>query len=318
MKDIPGSLRRGPFTRHQAEAAGVTPKMLRGRRFLRVFPRVWCARDTPFTEQDWLLAARLTLPPTAQPTGITRIQHLGLDFGPRRPMRFVVEGPLHLTPPEIFLHRTRCLPPLDEFGVTPAAAFVSYCSLARVVDAIKVGDWLLHHHHMTPHELAALCLSQPWRAGAKEGAWMLQHLAAGSRSVKESETRAVLTFAGLPRPELNVAIDVGEDVLVIGDLAYPLWRTVVEYEGRHHQTDRRQYQTDLDRYALMRAAGTSYVQVTHEKLVRPRTLVGEVFRTLVSNGYEGPAPVFADEWRLLFSLVRTAVGTPPPGRSAVT
>jgi hypothetical protein len=318
MRKIPSDLRSGPFTRREAEAAGVTAQMLRGRRFVRVFPRVWRARETELTERDWLAAARLTLPPNAQPTGITRIQHLGLDYGPRRPMRFVVEGPLHLTPPEIFLHRTRRLPPLDDFGVTPAAAFVSYCSLARVLDAIKVGDWLLHHGHTTKEEVSDLCLSQPWRAGAREAAWILQHLVTGCRSVKESETRAVLTFAGLPRPEINVAIDVGEDVLVIGDLAYPRWRTVVEYEGRHHQTDRSQYQSDLDRYALMRAADISYVQATHEKLDRARTLVGEVFRTLVSNGYEGPAPVFGEEWQSLFVLVRRVVGTAPPGRSAVS
>ena len=41
------------------------------------------------------------------------------------------------------------MPPTDDVGVTLAAAFIFDCAKARVIDAIKVGDWLLHHEHMT-------------------------------------------------------------------------------------------------------------------------------------------------------------------------
>jgi hypothetical protein len=115
--------------------------MLQGARFVRVFPRVWRHRDHEMSEDDWIRAATLTLPPRARLTGITRIQQLGLDFGPRRPIRFVVEGDLHLAPPEIFLHRTRKMPPANEDSVTPAAAYIAYCAMARVIDAIKVGEF---------------------------------------------------------------------------------------------------------------------------------------------------------------------------------
>ncbi len=64
--------------------------MLRGKRFVRQYDGVWRHRDHAMTAADWLEAARLALPADARVTGITRLQLLGLDFGPRLPLRFVV------------------------------------------------------------------------------------------------------------------------------------------------------------------------------------------------------------------------------------
>jgi hypothetical protein len=260
------------------------------------------------TDADWVCAARLALPTDAHLTGISRLQQLGLDFGPRRPIRFVVDRDLHLSFDGVFLHRTKRLPPTDDVGVTVAAAYIAFCARARVIDAIKVGDWLLRHGHTTIDTIRSLALSALWRHGADEAIWILDHLDGRSRSLMESETRSILTFAGLPRPEINVAVDVREDVTVIGDLVYREWRTAVEYEGSQHQEDRSQYNADLDRYGLMRAAGVRYVQVTKERINHPKTLVGEVYRTLLAGGYDGPPPTFGTQWELLFRGVSVAVG----------
>ncbi len=192
--------------------------------------------------------------------------------------------------------------------MTPAAAFLAYAARARVIDAIQVGDWLLHHGHMTVDGVRDLALAALWRDGAHEAVWLLDHLDGRSRSLKESETRAVLDFAGLPAAAVNAPIELADDAVVIGDLVYKKWRVVVEYEGSHHQEDRQQYVADLGRYALMRAEEVRYVQVTHEKLAHARTLVGEVFRTLVAQGYTGAPPTFGERWRLLFAQVSAAVG----------
>lgn len=306
MRPVPENLMNRPFSRTEAAAAGVTGRMLRGQRFVRVLPRVYRHRDHPMTDDDWVEAATLALPERARLTGITRIQRLGLDFGPRLPVRFVVEGDLHLAFDEIFLHRTTRLPPVDDTGVTPAAAFLAYCRLARVIDAIRVGDWLLHHGHTSPDEVHGLALAEPWRDGADEALWILAHLDGDSRSLPESETRAILKFAGLPEVEVNRQLPI-QEVVVIADLVYPRWRTVVEYEGSHHQQDRGQYVSDIGRYAVMRRRDFGYVQVTKEKLSRPRTLVGEVHRELISRGYDGPPPAFGHEWVTLFQRISLLV-----------
>lgn len=281
--------------------------MLRGKRFRRLFPRVWVHIDHVMTGLDWIAAATLAMPARAQLSHITRIQALGLDFGATKPLRFTVAGDLHLDLDDIFLHRTEVLPPLDDVGVTPAAAFIQYCADARMIDAIKVGDWLLHGRHMTLLEVAELARRDHWRPGARQVRRVLHHLDGGSRSLKESETRAVLVFSGLPKPDVNRDVRNGRgELLGYGDLVYLLWKLLVEYEGRQHLTDLSQWNSDIDRYQDFRDDGWRYVQVTNEKLDTPKKLVAEVYRQLVSGGYDGPAPVFGDRWAALFAPIRSS------------
>ena len=281
--------------------------MLRGSRFVRVHPGVWRHRDFQPGFADAVRAATLALPWDARLTGITRLQLLGLDFGPRLPLRFVVARDLHLDLEGVFLHRTVRLPPIDDVGVAPLAAYVSYCGRARVIDAIKVGDWLLHHGHLDWSELHAFCLDQRWRAGAHETLWVMGHLDGEARSLPESEMRALLGFAGLERPEVNVGAVAADDRTRIGDLVYRKWGVDVEYEGEHHQLDRAQYVKDIDRYASLRRAAVPYVQVTKEKLARPRQMVREVYAVLVDHGYDGAPPEFGETWRSLFGRVSDVV-----------
>jgi hypothetical protein len=76
----------------------------------------------------------------------------------------------------------------------------------------------------------------------------------------------------LPAPASNVGAVAADDQTRIGDLVYRRWGVVVEYEGEHHQLDRAQYVKDIDRYASLRRDAVPYVQVTKEKLERPRQL----------------------------------------------
>jgi very-short-patch-repair endonuclease len=165
---------------------------------------------------------------------------------------------------------------------------------------------------MTTSDITTLALAAPWRDGADEALFVLDHLDRRSRSVKESETRAILAASGLPAPQLNHRISLGDDATAFGDLVYVEQGLVVEFEGGHHQEDRDQYVRDIERFALFRGHGVPYLQVTRETLDRPRTLVGTVYRTLVSLGYDGPAPEFGDRWTSLFRPVRELL---PPRRT---
>lgn len=298
--EIPAHLLDRPFTTHEARAAGIGEKVLRGKRFVRIFPRVWVATAHAMTELDWIAAASLAVPARAQLSHITRIQALGLGHGAREPFHFTVAGDLHIALDDVFVHRTEVLPPLDDVGVTPAAAFLQLCASARLIDAVKVGDWLLHHRHMTAVELAELARRDAWRPGAAQVRRVIPLLDAASRSIKESETRILLVFAGLPRPEVNVDLVVGGRWLGCVDLLYRLWMLVLEYEGRQHAESPEQFAKDIARYAGFRDESVAYLQITNEMLGRPRALVGRVHGLLVERGYDGPPPVFADRWQSLF------------------
>lgn len=277
----------------------MTSRQLDGTFLLRPFPRVYWCRDREMTDADWIVGAGLSMPDRAQLSHVSRFHALGLDVGDVFPIHFTISGDLHLAVDDIFLHRTEVLPPLDDTGVTPAAAFIQHCATATLLDAIKVGDWLLHRRHMTILEVSELARRDDWRPGARQALVVLPHLDERARSVKESEVRARIVFAGLPRPELNVPLVVDGDEIGIVDLLIRCVMLVLEYEGRQHAETIRQFNRDIERYAAFRRQSVEYLQVTQEMLDLPKVLVLRVDARMRELGYEGPAPVFGARWASL-------------------
>ena len=307
---IPTALTKGPFTTQDAKRFGVSEKVLRGHRFIRLQPCVWVLVSHSMSELDWIRAAELTLPAAARASHLTRMRKLGLDYGPLKPLQFSIQGELHLALTDIQLHRTKVMPPTDPDGVTPAAAFVGYAATAHVIDLIKVGDWLIHHQHMTIGDVIETAHRDRWRSGSTAAIWVSRYLDGRSRSLKESETRALLVFGGLPNPDVNADLSDGERIFACVDLLYRQWRLVIEYEGRQHAEGPWQFNKDITRYATIRDEQFEYVQVTQEMLRQPRAVVMRVYSKLVERGYNGPAPIFAGRWRSLFERSPS----PPPRR----
>ena len=307
MYDVPEKFRQGPFSRTEALDAGIPRAVLEGPQFLRFHEAVYCHRDHEITWTDRIAAAKLALPASARTTGITRLQELGLDFGPREPLHFVVEGDLHLVLEGVFLHRTVQMPPCDEDGVSVEAAFIAYCAEARVLDAIKVGSVLLHREDMSPAALQVLLEDQSWRRGSAETRWILPHLDGGCRSLPEAELLAYVRFASLPEPEVNPTLELASGVVLTPDLWFSRYRRAVEYEGTQHQEDRGQYNADIDRYKLYRKHDADYVQVTKERMRSPKATVRLIHADLVTGGYEGPPPDFGELWSLLFTRLADVV-----------
>lgn len=313
---VPESIRSRPFTAAEARAAGVSEKVLRGHRFRRLFARVWVCVDHSMTRLDWITAATLAAPSRAQLSHISRLQALGLDFGPEEPYHFTVAGDLHIALDDMFVHRTQVLPPLDDVGVTPATAFLQLCATARMIDAIKVGDWLLHHRHMALVEVVELAHRDDWRPGAAEVLRVVPYLDPASRSLKESETRAVVIFSGLPKPEVNVDLVVDGRWLGCVDLLFRIWLLVLEYEGRQHAETSEQFAKDITRYAGFREESVAYLQVTNDMLRAPRQLVRRVHGMLAARGYDGGPPLFADRWASLFVPIAARGGGAAASKNA--
>jgi hypothetical protein len=309
---VPPLLLTGPFTVAMARDAGLPVKALRSQRFVQLLRGVHVHRDHPLTQADWIRAATLAAPERARLSHLTRIQALGLDLGSDRPFHFTVTGDLHLAMRNVFLHRTPVLPPTDAVGVTPTAAFLGACSWERLIDLVQIGDWLLHHGHMTVPGLVELARHDDWRAGAPEAIRVARLLDGRSRSVRESETRALIVAANLPVPEVNRPV-LDDPDSPVGDLWYPRWRLCVEYEGGHHFTDRAQGVRDVWRYSLMRDNDIAYLQVTKEMINHPRATVIRIHQALASRGYDGPPPEFGARWHQLFTPLRPRpTGGPKP------
>lgn len=304
-KPVPDHLRDRTFGLDEARAAGISQRMLEHRRFREVYPRVYCLEGLKISPLEQIAAARRNLPGDARSTHVTRLRELGFEHGDLEPLHFVVPRDLHLEVRGITLHRTVRMPPNDGAGVCAEAVFVSLATTERMIDLIVIGDWLLHEGHMSVESLLQFVRAASWRPGASEALAVAPHLDARSRSPKESQTRAVLVFGGLPTPEVNAEVHDQAGMLVgIGDLVYRRWKFLIEYEGRQHALDVAQFARDIDRYGGFRTLGWEYYQVTNERLARPRVLVLRVYEVLVRRGYDGPAPVFGRRWNALFRPVR--------------
>lgn len=311
--EIPEALRHGPFTRTHALEAGLTSRQLQGRSFRRVLPGVWAVRDVLLTDLDMLRAADLATPSDARLSHLSRIQAMGLDIGAPSPVHLTIARDHHLRLPGVFLHRAVRMPPIDDVGVTPAAAFLGAATDTPTIEMVAAGDWLLRHGHAQAEEIRALARRDLWRPGAAAAAWLTRRLDPRSRSLPESRLRCMMIACGLPHPEVNVPIS-DDPRSPIADLYLRRWRTAVEYEGGQHFTDRAQMLRDIGRYAVMRGQETAYVQVTAEMMGQPRGVMHSIVATLRRQGYDGPDPVFGREWELLFEPATAArVWSSDPG-----
>ena len=313
MYAVPHDFLHRPFARAEALASGITRGVLQGRQFVRVYDGVYCHRDHEPSFADRIAAARLALPDGALTTGVTRLQELGIDVGPRWPLHFVVEGDHHLAIDGIFLHRTVKIPSNDDGGVSIEAAFVAFCAESRLLDAITLGSVLVNKEVLDLDRLEVILRDEKWRRGVSETAYALPYVEGRCRSVPEVELFSYVVFAGLPVPEVNRPITVG-GVELTPDLLFDDHRLVVEYEGSQHQEERAQYNADIDRYALYRRNDVPYELVTKERMRSPRATVRLVHSALVAEGYAGPPPAFGETWALLFRPLPELVRRRAPRR----
>lgn len=290
----------GLMTVHRAAELGISGRVLRGPRFRRLFRGVYAPVDHEMTTHDWHTAAALSLTPQVHLSHVSRIQAAGLDIGPGLPVHFTTELDSSAKREGIFVHRTDTLPPLDEAGVTPAAALIGYAASASALDVIVAADWLLHHEQTTLPALRTLATDDAWRPGADAVRRLLHEFDVRAASLPESRCRMFVVAAGLPRPEVNVRF-LDDPGCPVNDLLIRRWRVAIEYEGLYHFTTAAQWTRDIDRYAWMRRNDLAYVQVYAEKLRDPRRFVMEVFQALRRQGYDGSAPDFGARWKALFA-----------------
>jgi hypothetical protein len=93
----------------------------------------------------------------------------------------------------------------------------------------------------------------------------LELVDAGAQSPRESYLRLLLIEAGLPRPQTQIPV-LGADGIPVAhiDVGWEEYLVGVEYEGDHHQTDRRQYVYDTQRLEMLERMGWLIVRVVVE------------------------------------------------------
>lgn len=123
-------------------------------------------------------------------------------------------------------------------------------ALARATD-VKAVDALL------------LADRYPRARGLRRSEIALDLMDGGAESPKETWLRLVLIDGGLPRPRTQIPVTDGFNEAFI-DMGYEEPKVGLDYEGKHHSEDRRQYVFDIGRSELIDREGWDDIRVVAE------------------------------------------------------
>ena len=296
-----------PFTRGDAVAAGLPPSILRTSRFRRIFRGVYIADRVPDSPFVRIEAALVLHPPTAFASHVSaaRIFRLPVPdspdvhvtvFEPKdRRRRAGVVPHVTTTPAHVVTWK----------GVRVSAPFQTFVELAVIlslVDLVVVGDAFLRVFDVTAERLVEECerADGHFAAAARAAAGYVRDEV---DSPMESRLRMLIVLAGLPEPDVNHKIrnEYG-DVVMRFDLSYPALKLAVEYDGRQHADDPKQWNRDLERREELDDEEWRIIVVTSKGIYRePARTIERVRNALVKRGCDSVPRQLSDDWRPFFS-----------------
>lgn len=279
------------FSLASARAAGLSRGRLRGNGFLRLAHDHVVQLDDAVDEWERLQLLARMLPEDAAfshrtagwlfeaPVDLPDRPHVALT--PRRVLpqhRGLVVHARQLADEDVVARR----------GLRMTSAAQTFLDLAAALppwDLVAVGDALLRAGHLTPDALTSRLMRADRVRGVVRARACAPLLSPLSMSRPESLMRYWLVTSLLPDPQPQVPVhNRWGRVVAHGDLGYPEWRVLLEYEGRHH-AETEQFGRDVDRYSLMAADGWLVLRFAAGHVNGPQILVDRTRRALISRGW---------------------------------
>jgi very-short-patch-repair endonuclease len=297
---------RRPFTRADAIAAGISPRLLRGSRFRRLFRGVYISADVLPEPWHWhrIVAGLLIHPAGARASHLSAAVVYGIPVPDHSDVHIsVVEDKdrrwqpglkPHVSPPHV---KTR---DVDGIPVSePIRMFVELASVLNLVDLVVAGDATVRVLKIKADELrAGLARTRDyWSPAARAAAAYVRDEV---DSPMESRLRMLLVLAGLPEPRVNVKLrDDNGDVVARLDLGYPDVQLAVEYEGRQHIEDAGTWEDDIERREYLDGVEWRVIKVTARGVyVEPWRTIQRVADALRQRGVLFPP--LSQDWRPFF------------------
>lgn len=292
-----------PFSLEWAQRHGHSRRVLQGRRFQIIFPRVYAAASLDLTPRLLVEAALLAAPRDCFASHQSGLLLHGIEVGADLTPHLATLNPEPTRIRGITTHRLSALSTRDvggwrtlspELCLSTAATQVSLVDLVIAADALYAQrlvtparlDHYLHHHH---------------GAGVRKARRALHLARLGSESPRETYVRVMLELAGLPPLECNRSY--GDDAGFIArlDLSWPQWKIAVEYDGRQHGLSLEQRERDIRRRERMESLGWVFIVVTAAQLAQPKEIVRRVAAKLTDRRGWPPIVRFDAEWKSLFA-----------------
>ena len=169
---------------------------------------------------------------------------------------------------EVVSHRQREVSCIEAYGIRLTGLSETLRHIAGLLSEEELlvllegvcGDW--HGPpSTTPEELLDLVPDWPRFRGSLTLLRALPQVRTGVGSPQETRLRRSIMRHGLPEPAVAHPV-VLDGITFHPDLSYPDLCIALEYEGDHHRTDARQWESDIRREELFREAGWVYLRVT--------------------------------------------------------
>jgi len=291
---LPEPLGAAAFSTASARAAGVPPQRLRRSDLIGLYrgvhspaatlesaaaptlldrARAYSARMPDGHRFSHVTAAELNS--LRMPENFTHeVLHVTATSG-RAPESAGVTG--HLSQRIVRLHPAplRCSSAID--------SWIECASLLSLDDLIVMGDGLVSRRNplATLDELRAAVSSYGSGRGASRLRTALAWIRPGSDSAPETKLRLVVVRAGFAEPEVNGQIRNSSGALIAhGDLVLRAARVVLEYEGRQHAEDTRQFGIDIARLDDIMEERWRVIRVDRKLLNSRATLLGKIRRAV--------------------------------------
>ncbi|MFG1906702.1 hypothetical protein [Kribbella sp. NPDC048928] len=272
----------------QAREAGISRGVLRGPRYQRVLGPVYAEAQAAVTPQ-LLAEAGLLLTPGAAVSHHTALSLWTDDVrAGDRDVHVTVQRDPHQVLPRVDglrVHEVQHLDLVLRAGLpltSPERTFLDlapYCDLTELVTA---GDSLVRHTYTQPAHLIDLTTSALGIRHVRRARQAAGLVRSGVDSPMETRLRLLLVLAGLPEPVVGyVVTDSAGGWVAKPDLAYPDIKHAIEYDGKHHLVDARQWRQDIRRRENLEREGWLVRVITsHDLLQVPQTVVARIAEDL--------------------------------------
>lgn len=280
-----------PFTRADARAAGLPISDLLTRRYRRLFHDVHVRAGA---RTDVAIRARAAIGLNARGTYASHATAAEI-WGAVVPDR----GPVHVSVPDrqprserqgIRAHRSVPAPDVRVRGgvrvSAPAQALLEMAvDGADLVDLVVAADSLLRAGALELDELRSAAVRWTGR-GSRAGRRAVALARNGVDSAMESRLRLLIVLAGLPEPEVNHQLrdEVGTTLLRF-DLSYPALKLLIEYDGRQHAENEKQWKRDVRRRETLDRLGLRLLVVLRDGIYeRPLETLDRIATALHERG----------------------------------
>jgi hypothetical protein len=170
------------------------------------------------------------------------------------------------------------------------AATETWCQLSArfsVDDLVVMGDGLVRRKKpLATMAQVQDAVAQYSGRGCRRLRESLELVRPGTDSPRETTLRLAVLRAGFPEPEVNgVIVNSYGAEIAHGDLVFRQCRTILEYEGRQHSENARQFSIDISRLDELMEEGWRVIRVDAALLAKRATLLAKIDTALRRGGW---------------------------------